>query len=336
METIDLLRNIWFVVIGFLLVGYSVLDGFDLGVGILFPFLAKEEKEKRILINSIGPFWDGNEVWLLTAGAAMFAAFPHAYATVFSGFYLALMLVLFALIFRAVSLEFLNYDEKRRRLWEWAFIIGSFLPSLLYGVALGNVLVGIPLNENMDFTGNFFTLLRPYPLIIGLLGLAAILMQGCTYTALKTTGPLQIRAREIAKILWIIFVILFIVSFVAALIYTPEGFWDLLPILAAVIVLIAVIINRISLNLCKDNMSFYMSSLAFIGLWGIVGAKHFPNLVKASNSSNLSVTIYNGSSSELTLKIMLIIVLIGMPIVIAYTAYAYKVFSGKVKITDEV
>ncbi|NVM00761.1 MAG: cytochrome d ubiquinol oxidase subunit II [Candidatus Helarchaeota archaeon] len=330
MENLDFFRNIWYVLVGVLLLGYSILDGFDLGIGILFPFLAKDEKDKKVLFNSITPFWDGNEVWLITGGAALFAAFPQAYATVFSGFYLALMLVVFALIFRAVSIEFWHNDVKRRKFWEIAFVIGSFLPSLLYGVALGNVLVGVPLNEYMDFTGNFFTLLRLYPLIIGLLGLAAIMMQGCTYTALKTSGLLQMKSREIAKILWFVFVVLFILSFIVTLIYMPENSRNLLAILAAVIVWIAVIMNRIYLNKEKDNIAFYMSSLAFTGLWGIVGAIHFPNLVRASNDHSLSITIHNASSSELTLKIMLIIVLIGMPIVIAYTAYVYKVFRGKV------
>jgi cytochrome d ubiquinol oxidase subunit II len=191
MEPLIFLQNTWYLLLGVLLIGYSILDGFDLGVGCLVPLVAKNDADKRMLFNAIGPFWDGNEVWLLTGGGALFAAFPHVYATVFSGFYLALMLVLFSLIFRAVALEFWSYDEKRKKLWEWAFVVGSFLPSLLYGVALGNVVVGIPLNEQMEFTGNFFTLLRPFPLAVGLLGFAAILLQGCTYTILKTSGPLK-------------------------------------------------------------------------------------------------------------------------------------------------
>lgn len=330
MESLDLFRNVWYVLIGFLFLGYSILDGFDLGIGILFPFLAKNEKDKRVLFGSIAPFWDGNEVWLITGSAALFAAFPQAYATVFSGFYLALMLVLFALIFRAVSIEFWHTDEKRRKFWEWAFVTGSFLPSLLYGVALGNVVFGIPLNENMDFTGNFFILLRPYPLVIGLLGLSAIMLQGCTYAALKTNGLLQTKARKIVKIVWFVFVVLLILSFIATLIYIPENCGNFLAILSAVIVWTAVILNRIYLYKGKGKIAFYMSSLAFTGLWGIVGAVHFPNLVSASNDPNLSLTIYNASSGELTLKIMLIIALIGMPIVIFYTAYVYKVFRGKV------
>ena len=332
MDNFDLLRFVWYLIIGFLLVVYSLLDGFDLGIGSLFKFLARDEKEKRALFSIIGPVWDGNEVWLITGGAALFAAFPQAYATVFSGFYLALMLVLFALIFRAVAIEFWNYDEKRRTFWEWAFVTGSFLPSLLFGVALGNVISGIPLNENMDFTGNFFTLLRPYPLVIGLLGLTAILLQGSTYTALKTTGSLQEKARQLSNYLWILFVVFFVLSFFAGLLYTGEKFWNIFAIGSAFVVWLSLVLNRNYLNSGNDRLSFYMSSLSFIGLWGIVGGLHFPNLVRAGNNPDYSLTIYNASSSDMTLKIMLLIVVIGMPLVIGYTFYVYRIFKGKVNL----
>jgi cytochrome d ubiquinol oxidase subunit II len=331
MEIIDILRNTWFFLIGILLLGYSILDGFDLGIGMLFPVLGKEEREKRILLNAVWPFWDGNEVWLLTAGGALFAAFPHAYATAFSGFYLALMLVLFALIFRAVSIEFWYYDEGRRGLWEWSFVLGSFLPSLLFGVALGNVILGIPLNENMDFTGDFFTLLRPYPLIIGVLGLCAILLQGGTYAVLKTEGAVQSRAREATRALWIAFIILFIIAFFATLAYIPEILGRTWVWLSALVVLVAWVLMFKSLRRERNGISFIMSSLIFAGLWGIVGASLHPLLVRASNLLYNSLSIYNASSSELTLKVMLLFALIGMPLVIAYTAFVYKVFKGKVR-----
>ena len=329
MEIIDLLRNTWFFLIGILLLGYSILDGFDLGIGMLFPFLGREEREKRILLNAIWPFWDGNEVWLLTAGGALFAAFPHAYATVFSGFYLALMLVLFALIFRAVSIEFWHYDEGRRKIWEWSFILGSFLPSLLFGVALGNLILGIPLNGDMNFTGDFFTLLRPFPLLIGVLGLSAILLQGSTYAVLKTEGALQSRAREAARILWIAFIVLFVIAFFATVAYLPEILRRGWVWLSALVVLAAWVWFFKSLKQQRNGVSFIMSSLIFTGLWGIVGASIHPNLVRASNLFYNSLSIYNASSSELTLKVMLIIALIGMPLVIAYTAFVYRVFKGK-------
>jgi cytochrome d ubiquinol oxidase subunit II len=331
METWQMLQNIWFILIGVLFVGYAILDGFDLGIGSLFPFLAKNNEEKEILYKTIGPFWDGNEVWLLTAGGALFAAFPHAYATVFSGFYLALMLVLFALIFRAISLEFRAHDPKRQKIWDGAFVIGSFLPSLLYGVALGNVIQGIPLDSNMDHTGNFFTLLRPFPLLIGLFGLSAILLHGAIYAAMKTEGDMQDRARKLARILWKKYAILLLVSMGVSVAIIPEAARKWPAWLFTAIVVACLIQIRATLARKKDGQAFLYSSLAFCGLWAIAGAVHFPHLVKASNDPVMSLTIHNSSSSELTLKVMLIIAAIGMPLVIGYTIYLYRVFKGKVK-----
>lgn len=330
METIDILRTIWFLLIAVLLIGYSILDGFDLGIGSLFPFLAKKEDDKKRLFKAIGPFWDGNEVWLLTGGGALFAAFPHAYATVFSGFYLALMFVIFSLIFRAVSIDFWHHDEERRNFWEWAFIIGSFLPSLLFGVALGNVIVGVPLNENFDYIGTFFTLLRPFPLVIGILGLLMIMLHGVSYSILKTDGELRERSYKIAKTLWILFIIAFLLSFVITLICIP---WALSKTLAWIFAILAILFWLLlgnAINKKKNGLCFLISSLLFTSLWGIAGSVLFPYLVRASNNPQVSLTIYNASSSLLTLKVMLIIAVIGMPIVIGYTAYVYKVFKGKV------
>jgi cytochrome d ubiquinol oxidase subunit II len=335
LETWVLLQNIWFILIGVLLVGYAILDGFDLGIGSLFPLLAKNKQEKDTLYKTIGPFWDGNEVWLLTGGGALFAAFPHTYATVFSGFYLALMLVLFALIFRAISLEFRAHDLKRQKIWDGAFVISSLLPSLLYGVALGNVILGIPLNSNMDYSGNFFTLLRPFPLLIGLFGLAAILLQGATYAAMKTEGEIQDRARKIAQKLWIKYVLLLVLSLVVSILIIPGAARKWLAWVFSLIVALSLFLIRIALSKKRDGQAFLFSSVSFGGLWGIAGAVHFPNLVKASNDSTLSLNIHNSSSSELTLKVMLIIAVIGMPIVIGYTIYLFRVFKGKVKTEDK-
>jgi cytochrome d ubiquinol oxidase subunit II len=331
METLSLFQNIWFIILGVLLTGYSILDGFDLGIGVLLPFLTEKEEEKKVLFNAIGPFWDGNEVWLITGGGALFAAFPHAYATVFSGFYLALMLVLFALIFRAVSIEFFLHDEKNRKIWEWCFITGSFLPSLLFGIALGNVMVGVPLGEDMNFTGNFFTLLRPFPLVVGLLGLNAILLQGSTYAAAKTEGDIRKRAIAITGKLRISFIFLFALSFIAAVVYIPGTLKNFPAWLAAIVVLTGWLSLKTFIRKGKDTLAFLMSSLSFAGLWGIVGALHFPYLVRASNDPALSLTVSNASSGELTLKVMLIIALIGMPLVFLYTYYIFKTFKGKIK-----
>ena len=223
MEIISTYQTIWFIIIGFLLAGYSILDGFDLGVGIIFPFLAKNDADKSVLIRTIGPVWDGNEVWLVTGGAALFAAFPLAYATVFSGFYLAMMLVLLALIFRAVSLEFWTYDEPRRKMWGYAFTLGSFLAALLLGVALGNVVYGIPLTDGHEYAGGFFTLLRPYPLLIGLMGLTAIILQGSAYTALKTEGHLRDAARRVSSGIIPVLALLFLAALTTHLITSPDN-----------------------------------------------------------------------------------------------------------------
>ena len=197
--TREVLGIIWFALVGVLLAGYAVFDGFDLGVGTLYPFLGKSDEDKAVMRASVGPVWDGNEVWLLTGGGALFAAFPAVYATVFSGFYLALMLVLFALIFRAVSFEFHAHDKEWGSVWDWAFFGGSALPSLLFGVAVGNIVLGVPLDADGEFAGNFFTLLgfeqgfNPFPLVIGVLGLSMILVQGASWLAVKSEGDLYER-----------------------------------------------------------------------------------------------------------------------------------------------
>lgn len=334
MTTWALLQNVWFILIGVLLAGYAILDGFDLGIGTLVPFLAKNDKDKKILYAAIGPFWDGNEVWLLTGGGALFAAFPHAYATVFSGFYLALMLVLLALILRAVSLEFAAYDNKRRGLWEFFFHVGSFLPALLFGVALGNVVVGVPLDAQMEYTGTFFTLLRPLPLVFGLLGLAAFLVHGSAFAALKSEGDLQERARKKIRQLSWPYLILFGLSFVMVLVYMPYALKRPLAWVFAVLAVACWVLLRAASGAGRDGRAFVFSAAGFLSLWGIVGAIHYPNLVKADGGEALSITISNASSSQLTLTVMLVIALIGMPLVIGYTIYSYRVFRGKAKLDD--
>jgi cytochrome bd ubiquinol oxidase subunit II len=332
MDTLQSLQIIWFFLIGILFIGYSLLDGFDLGIGSLLPILARDKKETVTLFTAIGPVWDGNEVWLLTGGGALFAAFPHVYATVFSGFYLALMLVLFALIFRAVSLEFWSMDVKQRSLWKWSFIIGSLLPSILFGVALGNVIVGVPLNEAMEFTGSFFTLLRPFPLATGLLGFSAILLQGCTYAVMKTEGVIHDRSKSIGKRVTLLFGIMFAVSAALSAVFVPDSMSNIPAWASAAVVILSLVIGRIWMNKNNDLVPFLMSSLSFIGLWGIAGSLQFPNLVKSLQGPELHLSIYKTSSSQLTLTVMLIIAAIGMPAVLAYTIYAYRIFKGKVNL----
>jgi cytochrome bd ubiquinol oxidase subunit II len=330
----EFLQIIWFFLIVVLLLGYSILDGFDLGVGVLAPFMAKGDTDKRVLFNAVGPFWDGNEVWLLTGGGALFAAFPSVYATVFSGFYLALMVVLFALIFRAVSLEFWLYDEGNRGFWYWSFILGSFLPALLFGVALGNVMLGIPLNQNFDFTGNFFTLLRPFPLLTGLLGLMAIIIQGGTFAAMKSEGGLQERARKIVSggsLLYLAF-------FVPVLVWGFSLFKDarvrITTWIFVVLFMAAWWMLRRFVTQKEDGKAFVMSSLSMLALWGMIASVMFPNLVRASNDAALNMTLFNSSSSQLTLTVMLVIALLGMPLVIGYSIYIYRTFKGKVRLSE--
>lgn len=330
MDSPNLLQNMWFFILGFLFVGYSILDGFDLGVGILFPFITKDDNERAALIRAIGPVWDGNEVWLLTAGGALFAAFPLAYATVFSGFYLAFMIVLFALIFRAVSLEFWTYDEDHRTLWKNALFVGSALPSLIFGIALGNVVYGVPLTENHEFAGNFFTLLRPYPLLIGLLGFSAILLQGSSYISLKIKGLLQEKAYSISKKLIFITAILFLVStatHIAAfsLHRTNAIFW-----ICAFFYLVALAVGHRANTQKNATLLFTATSISFALLWACAGAIQYPVMV-ASHGGGRPITAVNAASSDTTLFIMIIIALIFMPIVIGYKIYVYRVFKGQIE-----
>lgn len=326
---ISIYQHIWFLIIGFLLTVYSILDGFDLGIASLMPVLAKNEKEQKQLMDSIWPVWDGNEVWLITGGAALFAAFPFAYATVFSGFYLALMLVLFALIFRAVSMEFWYYDETRRKVWAWAFTIGSLLPALLFGVALGNVIFGIPLDLNMNFTGNFFTLLRPFPLVIGLLGLAAILLQGCTWAAYKIEGQVAQRAKAMMNRLLLCNALFFILAIALTIGLLPSIVSNLFGWLGALTYAIALSYVYVCNRDNRPLHAFIGSSVSFASLWIMAGAALYPNLVRSTIEA-YNLTIFNASSTQLTLTIMFIIALIGIPVVIAYTMYVYRVFKGKI------
>jgi cytochrome bd ubiquinol oxidase subunit II len=334
MENIQNFQILWFVLILILFAGYSLLDGFDLGIGALLPFIGKTKEEKDILINSIGPVWDGNEVWLVTGGGALFAAFPHAYATAFSGFYLAMMLVLFALIFRAVSIEFRGHDKARAGIWEKAFFMGSALAALLFGVALGNVVYGVPLDSKMEFTGTFFTLLRPVPLLFGITGFAAILLQGASYAVMKTEGELQERSFRAVGILTGVNLITASAYFLTIAFTFPEIIYNWLFYVAILCTLLWLAQILFSIKKKHDSAPFWESSFAFIGLWIAVAAVHFPNLIKASNDHSLNLTIYNSSTGLQTLKLMSVIAIIGMPVVIAYTIFVYRIFKGKTKSSD--
>jgi cytochrome bd ubiquinol oxidase subunit II len=331
MDSIQNFQILWFVLLFVLLSGYALLDGFDLGIGTLLTFLAKNKTERDVLIDAIGPVWDGNEVWLITGGGALFAAFPHAYATAFSGFYLAMMLVLCALIFRAVSMEFRAYDETRAGWWEKALVVGSALATLLFGVALGNVIYGVPLDVKMEYTGSFFTLLRPVPLMFGIVGLAAVLLQGATWAILKTEGALQERCFKTALALTGINGITALVYFVVVASVFPELIGSALFYAGVIFTLLGLSGLWITLRRKNDRAPFWGSSFFFFGLWLAAAAVQFPNLIRASNNPQLSLTIFNSSTSLYTLQIMSIIALVGMPIVVMYTIFVYRIFKGKAK-----
>ena len=330
------LQIIWFVLIGVLLIGYAILDGFDLGVGFWHLF-AKKDAERKTLLNAIGPVWDGNEVWLLTGGAAVFAAFPHVYATVFSGFYLALMLVILALIFRAVSVEFRNKEpsQRWRSSWDAAFALGSVVPALLFGVALGNIMRGLPLDLDWTFTGTFLTLLNPYALLIGLTGFAMIITHGALYITLKTEGSLAAQAGKWAQGSWWAYTLLFLVSTVFTATTQQHLLKNFLriPALWVLPAAIFIVIGLISVfnRLGWPHLAFIASSVSIAGCMSLVGVSLFPRIVPALERPALSLTVANASSSELTLLVMLILALIGMPIVIGYTIWAYRTFGGKAK-----
>lgn len=328
---------LWFCLIALLIGGYFVLDGFDLGVGVLYPFLAKDEKEKAVLRRSIGPVWDGNEVWLLTAGGALFAAFPPAYATTFSGFYLAIMLVLFGLIVRAAALEFRARDFKWRKVWDGCFFVGSFLPALLFGVAAGNVLQGIPLNAHGDYAGiPLLGLLTPFTLLSGVLGLAIFLSLGTRWAAQKASegSALQKRASKLGTPLQITTLVVFALVTIVLFIFVEPELGASVPFVLQ-IVFTVLFLGGILLSLYMQTRSDLWaflgqaaSAFCLVGLWA---ASLFPNLVVAAEgSAGESITIMNGSSSELSLMWMTIIACIGVPLVLLYHVIIYRTFRGRI------
>jgi cytochrome d ubiquinol oxidase subunit II len=332
-----MLPLIWYVLIGVLFVGYAVLDGFDLGTGVLYPFLGKTEEDKAVMRTSIGPVWDGNEVWLLTGGGALFAAFPPVYATVFSGFYLALMLVLFGLIFRALSIEYRSHDPKWATFWDWSFFVGSLLPALLFGVAVGNLVRGIPLNRIGDFTGGFFSLLNPFSLLLGILGLAYFMWHGANWISLKSEGELHDRASRTGDTLWLVYGVAIVLAGAATAILEPRAFRAITGRPLGWVFVVVLLGSLLWARVAKaDRIKFYGSALSAVGLIGLWAMATFPFMVYSTvQPGKLSLTYLNSSSSDLTLTVMLIIALIGVPLVLFYHFLVYRTFAGKVKLGAE-
>ena len=331
------LNTVWFLLIGVLIAGYAVLDGFDLGVGALSLF-AHSREERDLHVAAIGPVWDGNEVWLLTGGGALFAAFPIVYATVFSGFYLALMLLLVALIARAVSIEFrgLVQSPAWTRAWDWAFGVGSLLPTILFGVAVGNVLRGVPIGAGPEFPwqGSFLGLLNPYSVLVGLTSCAFFVMHGAIYLRMKTEGELADRMGKIALGAFAAFLALYAAATAATVVVSPflfqktsnPLFWALTALLAA-----SLVATPVFTKAGRKALAFVASSAVIVFMILVAALSAYPALVPSSTSLANSLTIYNASSTPLTLYTMLVIALIGVPIMLGYTIFVYVVFKGKAR-----
>ncbi|EGW39490.1 cytochrome d ubiquinol oxidase subunit II [Desulfosporosinus sp. OT] len=329
------LNILWFILITVLFVGFFFLEGFDFGVGILLPFLGKNDLERRVIINTIGPVWDGNEVWMITAGGAMFAAFPNWYATLFSGFYLALFLVLFALIIRGVAFEFRSSDSSPR--WratgDWMIFTGSFLSAILWGVAMTNIVKGVPIDAHMQYVGTFFTLLNPYAIVGGLTTLLVFMLHGALYLNLKTTGEMADRASKIAKKIALVGIL--VVLLFAGLTYFQT---DLFTNLGAGITLlaagVALVLTNVLIRSHKGGWAFVTNSVTILLFTGALFWGLFPRVIISSLNPEWSLTIYNASSSPYTLKIMTIIALTMVPIILLYQGWTYWVFRKRVTERD--
>jgi cytochrome d ubiquinol oxidase subunit II len=332
------LHVLWFFILGALLAGYAVLDGFDLGVGTLHLFVARTDAERRIVLNAIGPVWDGNEVWLVTFGGALFAAFPRAYATSFSGFYLPFMFLLFALIFRAVAIEFRSKREERwwRAMWDLAFFTSSSLSALLLGVTVGSILHGVPLDAEGEFAGGLLDLLTPYSLLVGAFTLSLFVLHGAVYLHGKTEGALQARVKRAVWTAVGCFFALYMLTTIATITTVPQATgnfgrfsWAWGIVLLNVLAL-ANIPREIFLD--RSGRAFVSSAIAIMCLVALFGLAEFPNLLTSSVATSPSLTIYNASSSEKTLGIMRIVAFLGLPFVVTYTAIVHWVFRGKVRV----
>ena len=328
----EFLQILWFILIAVLWIGFHFLEGFDFGVGMLLPFLGKKDVERRAIINSIGSVWDGNEVWLLTAGGATFAAFPHWYATMFSGFYLALFLLLIGLIMRGIAFEYRSKDAapKWRNTFDWMIAIGSFLSALLLGAAFANLARGVPINADKMFTGNLFTLLNPHGLLGGLTTVSIFLLHGANFLGLKLEGELRERVNVFAKKLWIAAVVLYLALGVFTYV---AGFWDrgiinpgVVPI-AAVAVLLAA---GYFINNKMEGWSFIMVALNIVLTQITFFSMTFPNVMTSTTDPAFSLTITNASSSQYTLTVMSIIALVFVPIVLVYQGWTYYIFRKRI------
>ena len=370
MDTIPLdyatLRLIWWLLLGILLIGFAVMDGFDLGVGTLLPAVARTDAERRLVLNVVGPVWEGNQVWLILGGGAIFAAFPALYAVSFSGFYLAMFLILFALILRPVGFKFRSKveDPRWRAVWDWALFVGGFVPALVFGVAMGNVLLGVPFHFDdtlrIHYSGGFFALLSPFAVLCGLVSVAMLVAHGASMLVIKTDGPVAMRARRLGSLAAVATAVLFVLAGVwvakgvdgyavvgAAVtdaasnplfkqVTSARGGWManyqampwtwLFPVLGVAGSLAAAALLRAG----RGMAAFLVSALAIAGIILTEGLAVFPFLLPSSTHPASSLTLWDASSSHLTLFVMLVATVVFLPLVLLYTAWVYRVLRGKV------
>ncbi len=362
----ETLRIVWWVLLGLLLIGFAIMDGFDLGAAILMPFVGKTDDERRIVINALGPVWEGNQVWLILGGGAIFAAWPYLYAVAFSGFYLAMFLVLAALILRPVAITYRSKvaNPLWRRVWDWAFFVSGVVPALIFGVALGNALRGVPFRFDdtmrMTYEGNLFGLLNPFALLCGLTSVAMLTMQGSTFLAAKADDPVGERAASIGRIAAAATIVLFALGglwlaigvdgYAITSTLTPDGPSN--PLLKTVAIehsawlknyalyrgflaapilgFVGAVLAIAMLAMRRDGLAFLASSISTAGIVATVGASTFPFLLPSSLEPNASLTVWDASSSQLTLMIMLVVTAIFLPLILIYTAFVYRVMRGRV------
>jgi cytochrome bd ubiquinol oxidase subunit II len=351
----DVLKVIWWVLIGALLIGFALTDGFDMGAGMLLPFVGKTDTERRVVINCVGATWEGNQVWFITAGGATFAAWPTVYATAFSGFYVALLLVLFALFFRPVGFEYRGKlpDARWRRAWDWALFAGSAVPALVFGVAFGNLLRGVPFSFDADlratYTGTFFGFLNPFALLCGLVSVAMLVMHGAAFLHLKASGDVSSRAARVNVWAGCMTAALFGAAGVAVALWLPgfqlaaegtvsagHGLWlsnygkSAWVVMAPLIGVAGALWSALCAARGQRAQAFVASGAAVAGVILTAGASMFPFIMPSSIHASDSLTVWNATSSRLTLQIMFIAVLIFLPIVLLYTTWVYRVMRGPV------
>ncbi len=324
------LTTVWFLLIAILWVGYLVLEGFDFGVGILLPFLGRNDRERRAVIATIGPVWDGNEVWVLVAGGATFAAFPEWYASLFSGFYLALFLILLALIIRGVAFEYRSKRPGRtwRRTWDMAIFLGSLLPAILWGVAFANIVAGVPLDAHHEYTGDLFTLLNPYGLLGGLTTLGLFVTHGAVFLALKSTGEIRSRANRIAGRAGLVAAVLAVVFLGWTFQIRGDGLSLGLSLVAAIALVGALVANRLG----REGWAFVGTAVTIAVAVLALFASLFPDVLPSSTDAAYSLTTTNASSTPYTLSIMTVVAVIFTPLVLVYQGWTYWVFRQRVRV----